>query len=1623
MAILAQDTFIRGNIPQGGWGLSSDGNTWAVLHGVGPLYLANNEGRIAYSAGGHTTVVIGAGTVANLDATATMHAAASSDQSGIAARVSADGSSGYFCCISYSNILIMKQVSNSWTVIAQVTSGHTSTNPHNVRFRLNGSTLQGKVWDPGTTEPANWTISATDTDIAGAGQYGVMGLVGTGSDAAFFSGFSASTIGTTRAGRGRAKLIAASPSSRAGRGRAKVSLAVAKGVSRAGRGRANVDIAPLPALTGLWVSVGNYATPILLESVKVSERLNQRNTCSFAVRDDVIYALSQEQAVGVYADGVLLFAGFVETLETNRLMPNTTRIHAVVCKDLRQLADMHLYKGNDYTGMMGGDIAADLHKNYLAAEGVTANYVSDTDSDAASWAQGTLTNTSGAQGSLALTPGGVLFSKSERSTSDFAAGTLTNVVAASNQLQLTSYGAIKMTGEAYASVNANLFTYVKVWNGSQAIAAGDYLEYDIWVSSTSPEISGGVDVICSDGTTMRDAQPCLDQYQMSSHPSAVLQGFANDQWFYRKIGAPASLTGKTINTCVVALEGNKDGTYTFYVRNIFWRSSGGTLKATFYNGGALGTNQQLSNVGYRNTAVTATTVYEAQGVRVSPAYSIGGVGIASSSFIAWTSLEPPQTGGSGGYPVALLVETSLDGGASWQTCTNHAVMPGLIPGQVVTGRTAIIRETLSISGPNPELGPILYDCELTVQPSFATAKTDVWNGDTAGNMATGTLSAVTNAAAGLTLTGFYKNWDDADVTTGQTLFGAGVPGGPAASCWEGTLALRTDNGSDVHQQFNFAGQHTNFTVEMDVMWPAANTEVGMIYRTTYWGNGNDTYCYCVKMGTASLVLHHGTNNSTGGPTAVGSAAFAPTAGNWYRMKVVVNGTSHKIYIDDVLYINATDSFYTGAGYFGARFYDNTGARLSAFFNNFGQQDISTGSRVAPSVSISAVGTVLDSFIDWDADVPGNCSLDIQASINGGANYFSCTKEASIPTCLPGTNMAGKSLLVKAVLTANNANVTPTLRGVGWNVVSAYSAAGTRISQALDLSPVGRAGSTSVSWNADVPSGTTLGVDASPDGVTWTPVNSGDQIPGVTSASAPMQDEFDANRSGNYTSAFYAGGGAAVVTWDTANQQLQIAGGTNALYPWSILSARDVSVEAILNQANQGGLVARYVDTNNHYRVEVYDDTTTLGGGSSQLIRLYRRLAGVDTQLGIGTTVSFVRGTYHTLKWQLAATAITVWWDGTQVLALTDSPGYQGIGRVGFYSSSAAGSAYYQSIQVTQLGDDLTGKRVYTRERLATTDPTASPIVLARTVSARDSTLATGALIPQTKYAYKTKVSGCLDDVAQQSNGWWKIGNKAGELKKLIFLGRNALNAPWPLASINGDILAAPPPKLVHASPKYRNRQYITGAIDHVAVPESKVGDGSSQSWALSYPVDSITSVDVNGDPRTAGVQGTDTGMDFYYTPGQTTFAQDPTAIPVAEGDVVNILYQGQVPYIAMAENVAQQQLIALTSNTSGIIEETEDLPGSTRAAADALAVARITEFAIFGARDWDFSTMRKGLSSGQILSVFVPEVGINDGNFLITGVDTTLTQKSDGTLLSFYDVQTTEGPNIGSWTQLFASLT
>lgn len=863
------------------------------------------------------------------------------------------------------------------------------------------------------------------------------------------------------------------------------------------------------------------------DSFKISQKLDERWRCQFTVLD---YAGTQQYSYRqqvVVTDSALgtLYAGFIVDVkqDKSKMYPSPGIEHQIDCIDMRALVDKRTSNWF-YANQQAGVIAVHQVQKYLAAEGVTAAAALRWDEQLTDWQAGTLTNaiattnaydSNPGDGDLELALAGVSVTKTESTTADWNAGTLTGLQAVSNQLLLNSHSGISFSASC-ANNFGNAFAYYRIWSGSYTIKSGDFLGYKVWINSSSPQIMAGVDGVCSDGTSIRDfnSNALVDQNGIIAHPKADLSGFANDQWYYRKIDISA-LAGKTLSFATVAFEGDNGGSYQAYFYDVQIEDVNGVLQQNLYGDGGvfhsnavtLNTLNKISSNGYSNVMVKTLLVYESTGTRISPAVSVTAAGIYKSSQISWAQTLPANT--------TLTMYTSIDGSATWQAATSLSAIANLLPGASLTGRTITTKQVLSLTGKDPTTSPTLTGITWTVAPSYVATKSDTKTTyDTQADWNAGTLTNLTATAGGdLTITSYQKNWDDAS-TANQTLFGAASP---AMGTLKRQASLTTGNLADAKARLDAAGTWTDFTMSIDVQITSAQIWSGLVYRTTGWINARDTFAYKADINLSGVFLDRATNGGASSPTTIASATLSLNVGDWHTLTVVVSGSSHKVYVDGVLYINVVDATYGAAGNVGIILNNSSGGTTTGYFDNFGIMATPgiVGGSPAPqwlsaSISLGSI-TVGNSIVFWDTDSPNGAIISVLASVNGGA-FNACTNGSVIPGLTAGTVLTGGTVQFKVQLQSPTAAVTPMFHGLTSWVLSSFSSSGSRISPLLSLAAVGRVGTSLVNWNALQPTNTSVAVDTSIDNqVSWQNVASpGGAISGITVQPAPFVDSFNLN---------------------------------------------------------------------------------------------------------------------------------------------------------------------------------------------------------------------------------------------------------------------------------------------------------------------------------------------------------------------------------------------------------------------------------------------------------------------------------------------------------------------------------
>jgi hypothetical protein len=192
MTVLEQDTALTGGRgTPNAWSPASNGHNWTQVRGNQSLSFASSLLILTYTSSNTTGILyLGSTSVANQDITLNAQGSATSDIIGIAARI---GDSTHYYQLELGNTLntleIRKNVAGVFTTLGSAAFTYAANTKYTFRFRLVGSTLKGKVWVAGGTEP-DWMITCTDSSLS-SGFMGVAGGPSTTTHTTSFDTFSA----------------------------------------------------------------------------------------------------------------------------------------------------------------------------------------------------------------------------------------------------------------------------------------------------------------------------------------------------------------------------------------------------------------------------------------------------------------------------------------------------------------------------------------------------------------------------------------------------------------------------------------------------------------------------------------------------------------------------------------------------------------------------------------------------------------------------------------------------------------------------------------------------------------------------------------------------------------------------------------------------------------------------------------------------------------------------------------------------------------------------------------------------------------------------------------------------------------------------------------------------------------------------------------------------------------------------------------------------------------------------------------------------------------------------------------------------------------------------------------
>jgi hypothetical protein len=457
----------------------------------------------------------------------------------------------------------------------------------------------------------------------------------------------------------------------------------------------------------LQITIAGTPVTFLEDSFQLHLKIDERQRCQFTVID---YTGTQFYSRGmqvVVTDPVLgrLYQGYVinDKQDKSNVYPDPTVEHQIDTIDNIYLAAKRTSKLTYTNPTLAGKIAVDMVRSVLGAEGVVANYAVDENQTQADFAEGTLTNVVSTlnigDGDLELLSSSSV-SQTYNTQAQWQIGTFTNTQANSggdlsligftrnwddgNKSNQTLFG----QGSPTDSINSGNQYALTCTAGKETRSRLDFA--GTWLNGTME-----CDVVLGADTPKHSLSWRTTTWSNNDSTYAYVVELTTSQIELRKgsnssSGSSSSLALTTFATKLAAgsyrlrvvFNGSSHTAYVNGVQQVTatdatW-STAGMLTLRNRNGTSATLTQKFDNFGVMSSL---------SGTWQGPSTSISSIAAIASSVIKWdTSLS---TGGT------VLVQTSIDGGSTFQTCSNGGTIPGLTNGSSGAGKSVIVKATLS----------------------------------------------------------------------------------------------------------------------------------------------------------------------------------------------------------------------------------------------------------------------------------------------------------------------------------------------------------------------------------------------------------------------------------------------------------------------------------------------------------------------------------------------------------------------------------------------------------------------------------------------------------------------------------------------------------------------------------------------------------------------------------------------------------------------------------------------------------------------------------------------------------------------------------------------------------------
>lgn len=269
------------------------------------------------------------------------------------------------------------------------------------------------------------------------------------------------------------------------------------------------------------------------------------------------------------------------------------------------------------------------------------------------------------------------------------------------------------------------------------------------------------------------------------------------------------------------------------------------------------------------------------------------------------------------------------------------------------------------------------------------------------------------------------------------------------------------------------------------------------------------------------------------------------------------------------------------------------------------------------------------------------------------------------------------------------------------------------------------------------------------------------------------------------------------------------------------------------------------------------------------------------------------------------------------------------------------------------------------------------------------TIREGAAVELATFDY-AKVSEIIQSMADLSGYVWFVDAS----KALQFVPRAEFTAPFSVGSGTTDVMAAGFKKRATREEKANRILLRINDSAYADTLVSFVGDGVKRIWRVATPIRSVTAISVNATEKTVGVVG-ETGLDFYYTPGDYWIYQDAAGTVLTGAETLFVTYRAFGMQHQTAEDTGDQSSVATAeTGTSGIYElALSDDSLTNTAVGDTAAAALLSRYKQLPV-EVNYSTRTAGVKPGQVQTIGLTEFGLS-GTYLIDSVSAAFDENAE----------------------------